>query len=206
MSTEPATSEVNPANEELVPAGKSKFARFLVPALMLGGLLLVVGLGTFFHFRSSKALREEVLAVKKELKEKGVALEDMTAQVTNLSKQMKTLKEYSVARSHTVEEKKMELENEQIKEQEKERLKEKEEAKKAEQAEAIAEPVTHGAKAHVAAEKPIKTEVAEPAKAKSAKAKAIVQKPVPKNCDLAGKSPEDQAATLKHCVSLLEPQ
>lgn len=198
MNTEHAATEALESTEAMVPAARSKFVRFVMPAVMLGVLLIIVGIGTFLHFRNTRALREEVLVVKKALKEKSAALEDMTAQVANLSKQMNVLKEYSIARSHTAEEKKKEMEKRKVEE------------KTAEQEAHVPVPApkaaAHEAKTHAVAEKPGKAEITETAKVRTMKAKPVAQKPAPKNCDLVGKSPEDQAAILKHCVSLLEPQ
>ncbi|MFZ4535720.1 hypothetical protein [Propionivibrio sp.] len=89
---------------------------------------------------------------------------------------MHVLKDYSIARSSTADEK----------------------AKKADSAAPVAEATAVAPKSPGAKEISGATVSSIPPKAKT-------PKPVAQNCELVGKSPEDQASTLQRCVNMVDP-
>jgi hypothetical protein len=144
---------------------------------MLLGVLLTVGIaGVFLHVEKNKALQAEVVSLRDEIKEKSLALDETSAQIEALSRQINALKECSVARSSPVGGK-----------------------DKKEGSAPSAEAAANEPKAPETAEKAGSPEAPPPPKVKKPK-----PKPSSQNCELVGKSPEEQTATLKRCVGLLD--
>lgn len=172
--TVPINSE-EPEVVEEAPAAKPRLSLVVILSVVLGILLTLGGVGAVLHLRDSKALQAEVLVMRSELKKKNLALEDMQAQIGALSSQMTLLKDSAAARSGSVSER----------------------AKQKEAAAPVAEggePKPPGATGKAASpELPAAPVVAKPK-----------PKPPAQNCELVGKSPEEQAATLKRCVSLID--
>jgi hypothetical protein len=161
---------------EETPVVSSKLTIVVILATLLGILLTVIVGGAFLHYQNSKIMQTEVLAVKDALKEKSLALDEMKAQIESLSQQMHMLKEYSIAHSSAAGEK----------------------VKKAESAAPVPDNAAIVPKSPSAMDASTTPEHPNPPKAK--KPQAVAQ-----NCELVGKSPEEQAATLKRCVNLIDP-
>ena len=183
MKSETTESEVV---DESTVAKKPRLSLVVILAMLLGALLMV-GLGaTLLHLQSSKAARGEVLALKKELKEKGAAYESLIMQMEALSGQVELLKENAVARSSGAGESHAE-------------------AGGAAPAETFAEtgtkPAIVGEKTAPPKTVPLETVLPEPVPTPRTK-KPKSDKP---NCALVGKSKEEQEETLKRCISLIDP-
>lgn len=161
---------------EEVPATKPRLSIVVVLSAVLGVMLALGVVGAVMHIQSSRTLQAEVVAVKKELIQKSLALEGMKEQIDALSQQMRTLREYSIARSGA--------------------------------SAANGKPRGDVAPSVEAVVKePVATETAHKNESPAVPAKPDVkkQKPLAQNCELVGKSPDEQAATLKRCVSLIDP-
>ena len=169
----------NEASEivEEAPGLGPKLTIVVILSTLLGVLLTVIVAGAFLYYENSKALRAEVLLAKDALKEKRLALDDMKAQIEVLSRQVYALKEYSIARSNSAGEK----------------VKKKEIDSPAVPDKAVFVPKSPGSRETGRAPEP-------PIPPKAKKPQAVAQ-----NCELVGKSPEEQAATLQRCVNLIDP-
>ncbi|HRC61012.1 hypothetical protein PROAA_570012 [Candidatus Propionivibrio aalborgensis] len=157
------------------PVAKSNISLVVVLSTSLGILLTVLAAGAYLHFQKSSAMESELAAANDVLKEKNLLLDEMKAQIEVLSKQVHVLKEHSVARSHTV----------------------RENDKNAESADPAAGSVEDASKSPGEKGKTVSPETPD---AQSAKKK----KPEAENCELVGKSPEEQAATLRRCVGMMD--
>ncbi len=165
---------------ESAPAAKPKLPLVVTLAMVLGAMLMAGVGAVVFHVQSGNALRAEVAALKKELKEKDLAHEETKAQVEALSRQIELLKDNAIARSSNA----------------KEREAGDSSASGGQQSGAAADVVAKGASADG---KPVADE-AEPAPPPRTK-KPKSDKP---NCELVGKTKEEQEETLKRCVSLID--
>lgn len=161
------------------PPERPRFPLVVFLSMLLGVLLTVGVIGVFLYYQKSQALQAEVVAARKELKKKNMALDEMKAQIEILSRQMHTLKEYSVARSGQSREKE----------------------KKPAAAAHVADAPVQVEKASGDVEKVLEPEVPIPSKNPP---KAKRPKPSGESCELVGKSPEEQAATLQRCVELMD--
>ena len=182
--------------------GKAKLV-FVLGALLIA--LLVAGVvGMVLNYRTGKVAKVEILALKKALKEKTQAHEELKLSHEALSSQVDLLKDYSVARSSgsgatgaageaasgcAVSADEFSALKDELKRKNLEQ-----EAMKA-QLEALSRQVDllKGG----AAERPVAAEPAPPTRTKKPKS----DKP---NCELVGKSKEEQEETLKRCVSLID--
>ena len=173
---------VTPENEapevaEEEQRAKPKLTLVVVLSMLLGILLTLMLGGGIAYYQRSNALHAELLAASQQLQEKSQALDEMKAQIEILSKQMHLLKEYSIARSSPLGDKN----------------------KKSEAATAAAKtsdslspaPVADAAGTPAATLSPLPTKVRKP-------------KPDAQNCELVGKSAEEQAATLRRCVGAMD--
>lgn len=174
MKSEVAESEV----VEELPAAKPKLSIVVILAMVLGALLVVGVFAVIMHVQTSKSLKSEVLALKKELTEKDLAYEDMTKQVEALSRQIELLKENAIASSSGAGGRGDPAA-----------------VKPGPQAANV--PLEAGKLAE-GQEKTAPEEPAPPPRVKKPKS----DKP---NCELVGKSKEEQEETLKRCVSLVDP-
>lgn len=156
---------------------KPKFTLVVILSMLLGILLTLMLVGGIVYYQSSQALNAQLDAAGQQLKEKSQALDEMKAQIEVLSKQMHLLKEYSIARSSPLGDKN----------------------KKPEAATAAPKTLENSPPAPVAeaASMPAATLSTLPPK---------VRKPKPdaQNCELVGKSAEEQAATLRRCVGAMD--
>jgi uncharacterized protein HemX len=161
-----------PEASEEAPVAESKLTIVVILAMLVGVLLTVGAVGAYLHFQQRQALQGEVLALRAELIQKNLALDEMKGQIEVLSKQMHALKEYSIARSSAAGEKDKKVE---------------------------------AAQADGAANAPKSIDAAEKRGAPQAPSLPKLTRPNVQNCELAGKSPEEQAATLQRCVNLIDP-
>ena len=168
----------------------------LVIVSMLSGFLLCLGsVGVYFSFQTIGRLETELVTARQEAKKKNAALEEAHAQIGALSKQISVLKEFSVARSRENETKKT--------------------AATPDAAIPSGAPVSPAPVVPSEVKtKEIKTKEVTAdreasfsdakAKASLARVKEQATKSPAQNCELVGKSPEEQAATLKRCVSVMD--
>jgi len=161
---------------EEAPAVKPRLSLVVVLSMLLGVLLTVGVVGAILHFEKSKASQVEMASVREEIRVKSLALEEMRMQLEALSKQMNVLKEYSIARSGSANGK----------------------DGKVGSVSSSADAATNATAVPSATEKNGLPEI-------SVKAKKSKPKPDSQNCELVGKSPDEQAATLQRCVSLIDP-
>jgi hypothetical protein len=163
--------------EENAPVVSPKLTIVVILSTLLGIMLTVIVAGAFLYYQNNKILQAEVLLAKDALKEKSLALDDVKAQIEVLSRQVHMLKEYSVARSNAAGE----------------QVKKTESAAPTVPDNVAIVPKSPGTKETGALPEPLI-----PPKAK--KPQTVAQ-----NCELVGKSPEEQAATLQRCVNLIDP-
>lgn len=162
---------------EETPAAKSKLPLVVILSGLVGILLTLLAAGVVLHFRASNALQAELLKMSAELKTKARAVDDLQTQIGALSSQMDILKDSAAARSGSA----------------RERARIKDAEATASESEAKAQAGKEKAAAPAAAP------VAAPVPPKPVKPKLA-----PQTCELVGKSPEEQAATLKRCVGLID--
>lgn len=163
--------------EDKAPVDGPKLTIVVILSTLLGVLLTVIVAGAFLCYQSRQDLQAEVVGAKDALKEKSLALDELKAQIDVLSRQVHMLKEYSVARSNAAGEK----------------VKKTESTAPAVLDNAAIAPKSPGAKDTGAPPEP-------PIPPQAKKPKTVAQ-----NCELVGKSPEEQAATLQRCVNLIDP-
>ena len=135
-----------------------------------------------FFYRQNKIAHVEINKVKKHLKEKDRSLQELSGQIEALSRQMETLKKYAIARSNETQEK-----------------------------EASSEPSVSRSAEKMPLTEPVKMpqeKVSGPVSLKPAPISKVksteMTKPEKLDCELVGKSPEEQAATLKRCVGVMD--
>ncbi len=171
-----------------VPDPKPRFTPLVIVSMLLGFLLCLAGVGAYFSYQQSRGLAAEIVKAREEIKKKDDALEGMKAQIEALSLQISALKEFSVARSG---------------------------GNGAGKAGTPPDPALPSAASAAPAPVPsLPANAKEPAggsagraakaDAASAPAKEKRAKPDAQNCELVGKSPEEQAATLKRCVGAMD--
>lgn len=168
--------------EEAAAAGfRINWVLVLAIVAVLQFILMVVG-GVLFHQRN-KALEKELISVKKELKDKSAVHDSLQEQIELLSKQLASLKEYSVASSNAAL-----LE------------KDKQEAPAAgSDSKPAGPPAAEKGKAAVLAA-PVPQAPPPPV----IPPKLVRPKPEGQSCDLVGKSKDEQTAILKRCVGAMD--
>jgi len=161
---------------EELPAVKPKLTMVVILAMLLGILLTLMATGGVLYYQRSSALQAEVHAARDELKGKSQELAEMKAQIEVLSRQMHALKEYSIAHSTAIGDKNTKTE--------------------------VAAPAgDSGQKPGILPE--AKASAGAPPAAEAPKLKKPKAKAEGQDCELLGKSPEQQAATLQRCVSMM---
>jgi len=157
---------------------KPRLSIVVILALLLGSVLTLLVGGAVLHFQQRSALQNEARVATEALKEKSQTLGEMKAQIEALSRQMYSLKEFALARAGAEGEKKTENE--------------------------VLVPATTSAATSKAAGN--KEAAKLPIVPAPEPAPVVAKKPAPEapNCGLVGKSPEEQAATLKRCVMLMD--
>lgn len=174
-----------PDAAESASEASPRFTPLVIVSMLLGFLL---GLGCIFAYvgyERNRGLSAQIAAAREEIKRKNTAIEDMRGQVEALSRQIEALKEYSIARS------KANGVGAAARE-----------AKPSSPVDSPASTSLPAAKSSdVVRESPVRPagRTGKPAAAKETKQKDDVQ-----SCDLVGKPPEEQAATLKRCVRVMD--
>jgi len=155
---------------------KPKRTPVIILSILLGVSLAFSIAGGIYHVRSGKALRAELAASKDELKYKTQLLADQQEQIIGLSRQMHALREFSVTKAN--------------------------EAAAAATATAASSepPVAPPASPPAVAVAP-EAKKAKPVRAPVAKKAAP---PPSQNCQLIGKTPEEQSATLQRCMQSMD--
>lgn len=172
MATDREEAEVG---EEL-PAVKPKLTIVIILAMLLGILLTVMAAGAFLYHQRNSALQDEVRATREELEGKSQALAEMKVQIEALSRQMYALKEFSIAHSTAIEDKKRKTD--------------------------VPAPAGDPGQKPESLPEAKATAGALPAQ-EAPKLKKPKAQPQGQDCELLGKSPEQQAATLQRCVSMM---
>ena len=174
-------SEETEVVEEAV-AEKPKISIVILLSVLLGILLTLVAIGSVLFYQRSKDLQAEVLAVKMELKEKALVQGELQGQIEALSRQMAALKEYSIARSSSP------------------RVKEVKPDPSVDTVQPVVKSPAETGQATVTGS------VSEPVPILPTPVPPKVKRPKPEgqSCELVGKSAEQQAATLKRCVGLMD--
>ena len=175
--------------------GTSRPSLLAIAALATAVLALLAAVGVFFA-QSGKAGHTELQALRAEIKKRDAALGELNQRVETLSAEIVKFAEAEAKRVEAAEK----------------AAAEEAQRKAVEAAEAAAkEAAAKEAAAKEASKKP------EPAKAGKPRAAApapTAERPVAaatpvrsggQSCDLVGKSPEEQAAILKRCVSPMDP-
>jgi hypothetical protein len=161
------------------PEVKPKLTLVVILSVLTGVLLTLVTGVTIYHFQSAKALGAELATAKGEIKRKAAMLTESQEQVAALSKQVHALRGFSVAKASDVAEDVVV-------------------ADKLKSPAAPTAPIAPAASAP-AASAPVAT--------KKEPAAVPVEKPSkPKNldCQLVGKSAEEQMATLQRCAKAMD--
>lgn len=169
--------------------GTSRPSLLAIAALATAVLALLAAVGVFFA-QSGKAGHTELQALRAEIKKRDAALGELNQRVETLSAEIIKFAEAEAKRVEAAE---------------------KAATEEAQRKAAAKEAAAKEAAAKEASKKP------EPAKAGKPRAAApapTAERPVAaatpvrsggQSCDLVGKSPEEQAAILKRCVSLMDP-
>ncbi len=161
-----------------LPETAPRFTPLVVVSMLFGFVLCLGMVAAYLAYGKIRSLQGDIVAVREEVKKKNAALQDRQEQIEALSRQISALKEHSVARSRN----------------------------NATPREAIppvgsSSPATSivsapGVQLPGIATKPGAGIAVQPRKKKA--------QPETENCELVGKSPEEQAATLKRCVSVMD--
>lgn len=172
-----------PEVAEEVAGAKPRIAPLVLVSMLLGFLLCLAGVGAYVGYTKNRALNAELSAVRDEIKKKDALLSSMQAQVEALSQQIGALKENSIARSRS---------NGNA-------------VRSAPQGD-LQQAAPPAASMRKTAEEPPEKKRGNEIKPGEAlvPAKEKLAKPGGQDCDLVGKSPEQQAETLKRCVSVMD--
>jgi hypothetical protein len=163
-------------------ARPARLTMVVILAMLVGILLTLIAAGAVLHYRQGVALDEQVSALRGELRKKDIALEEMQAQNATLAKHVKVLKGYSIASS----------------------IASSETAINAGSAAAVAnggEGSGSGPDAAAKKNVPPQTAVAPQARKTTAGGTGSAGT---QDCNLVGKSADQQVATLQRCVSLID--
>lgn len=172
-------------------------------ALVCGALALLVAVGGLVFVQMGKAGHDEVKALRSELKKRDASLTEMHNRIDTLVGEVAKLTEAEAQRVEAV----AQAEKAAAEAAEAEARKAAEAAEAAAKAAAEKESKEKG-KAKPGAAVPPAAPAAPAPKSGAAQPVPVAAAPVKsggQGCDLVGKSPEEQAAILKRCVSLLDP-
>lgn len=184
----------------------------IVLSVLVGILLTVVAVGAYVYQQRAETLRGELQAARNDLKGKSAALDDMQAQIEALSKQMRSLREYSMTHANTPPPEPSSTLRDLGSFAPAPAGKEAERAA-AEKAAAEKAAAKVPAPAPAAAGKAGAPSPAGKPPVADSKAAPAPEPVLPKinklpaeraSCDITGKSPEEQAAILKRCVSAMD--
>ena len=193
-----ADDETMEVDEEAPRPRMSKMSWLIIAfSAVLGVLFLALIGGGLYFAKKTGALQNEVTAFKKEIKElKGRAqlADDIPAQIAALKREVETVK--TELGAHLV----AEAAKAQAAEKEAKEKAAQKEAK--EKAEAKSSVSARGASEKAPAKESVKDPKAASAPVDAGKSKRPVSESF--SCDISGKSPEEQAAILKRCVSVMD--
>lgn len=169
----------------LPPAATAKLTLVAILAALLGVSLTLLVAGVWLHYQQRAAWLAQVQTLSETVRQNDVALAELRAQNATLAKHLKLLKEYSIARSTS------------------------------ERAAAAADaarstpsaPSVNSANAMSSVNSVNSAGDAAagaPSAAPRASATGKARKAKAPDCELAGKTPEQQAATLRRCVQQYE--
>jgi hypothetical protein len=160
---------------EAPPEIKPKLTLVVLLSALIGIFLTLLTVGAIYHFQSGKAVENELAVSKEEVRRKTLMLTEAQEQVTALSKQVHALREFSIARASGAAE---------------------EAIVAGKQPTQAATPAATPAPASPDSEA-LKKEAAPPPVVKKAK-------PAGLDCQLVGKSAEEQMATLQRCTKAMD--
>lgn len=196
------SSEAQEVSQDAPSAVKPRLSVVVVLAMLLGALLTVLLVVAYYNLQRNNAMQAEIRATRAALSEKSLALDEMKAQIEALSKQMNLLKDYSVARSSPQSPNKTETSTSVpgANQLPKGELAPKpEQSSKAEPPPKAGQPPKPEQLSKAAAHKESNGGTTPPVLEKGPPTSRE-----PLNCDLAGKSAEEQVATLKRCVEVMD--
>ena len=183
-------------------APKSRPSLLAIAALATAVLALLEAVGVFFA-QSGKAGHGELQALRAEIKKRDAALGEMNQRVETLTAEIVKLNE--------AEAKRVEAEAKAAEKAAAEEAQRQAAAAAKEAAEK--EVAAKEAAAKAVGKKPVVEPPARAGKPRAAAPEPAAERPVTaqarssaQSCDLVGKTPEEQAAILKRCVSLMDPE
>ena len=185
---------------------EERMSKLPLIALVCGALALLIAVGGLVFVQMGKAGHDEVKALRSELKKRDASLTEMHNRIETLIGEVAKLTEAEAQRAEAA----VQAEKAAAEAAEAEARKAAEAAEAAAKAAAEKESKEKGKAKPGAAVPP-----ASPAAPAAPVPKSGAAQPVPvatapvksggQGCDLVGKSPEEQAAILKRCVSLIDP-
>lgn len=172
-----------PVVEAPASARQPKISLVIVLSLLLGILLTIMAIGGFVLYQRAKTIETELRTARSDLNKKNTELVEMGGQIEALSLQMQMLKDYSIARSGAG-------------------------GGKNKSSGTPSSPDVSSASAQASAlpeGKRAEPTTTLPGEAGEKPAKKPVKPKSPAlNCELVGKTPEEQAMTLQRCVGVMD--
>ena len=182
---------------------EERMSKLPLIALVCGALALLIAVGGLVFVQMGKAGHDEVKALRSELKKRDASLTEMHNRIETLIGEVAKLTEAEAQRAEAA----AQAEKAAAEAAEAEARKAAEAAEAAAKAAAEKESKEKG-KAKPGAAVPPAAPVAPVPKSGATQPVPVATAPVKsggQSCDLVGKSPEEQAAILKRCVSLIDP-
>lgn len=182
---------------------EERMSKLPLIALVCGALALLIAVGGLVFVQMGKAGHDEVKALRSELKKRDASLTEMHNRIETLIGEVAKLTEAEAQRAEAA----AQAEKAAAEAAEAEARKAAEAAEAAAKAAAEKESKEKG-KAKPGAAVPPAAPVAPVPKSGATQPVPVATAPVKsggQGCDLVGKSPEEQAAILKRCVSLIDP-
>ena len=182
---------------------EERMSKLPLIALVCGALALLIAVGGLVFVQMGKAGHDEVKALRSELKKRDASLTEMHNRIETLIGEVAKLTEAEAQRAEAA----VQAEKAAAEAAEAEARKAAEAAEAAAKAAAEKESKEKG-KAKPGAAVPPAAPVAPVPKSGATQPVPVATAPVKsggQGCDLVGKSPEEQAAILKRCVSLIDP-
>ena len=171
--------EEEPVVEEHAAQRQPKISLVVVLSLLVGILLTIMSIGGFVLYQRAGVLEAELRAARSELGKKNTALAGMENQIEALSLQMQVLKDYSIARSGSGGSKNKSSLTPSL----------------SDVSPASSPPPELSEGKQATSSKAVPGGVGE----KSSKPKLPSL-----NCELVGKTPEEQATILQRCVGIMD--
>ena len=182
---------------------EERMSKLPLIALVCGALALLIAVGGLVFVQMGKAGHDEVKALRSELKKRDASLTEMHNRIETLIGEVAKLTEAEARRAEAA----AQAEKAAAEAAEAEARKAAEATEAAAKAAAEKESKEKG-KAKPGAAVPPAAPVAPVPKGGATQPVSVATAPVKsggQGCDLVGKSPEEQAAILKRCVSLIDP-